>query len=146
MGQDVMVDSLDIAREWLIATNTTLFTAIGDAGTPDDSRVWLEGLSSDFDNVTDDVLVIELAEETSEPNGAIHDAILVVRCYAASKDVGPQIALYGKVWDRLQKATGTTSAGNIVQATHASALGVVTDKETGRLMHVSRWNLRTEEA
>lgn len=141
-----MVDSLDIAREWLITINTTLFTAIGDAGTPNNSRVWLEGLSSDFDNVTDDVLVIELTDETSEPNGAIHDAILVMKCYAASNKVRPQIALYRKVWDRLQKASGTTSAGNIVQVTHASALGVVTDKETGRLMHASRWNLRTEEA
>lgn len=141
-----MVDSLDIAREWLIAIGTTLFTAIGDAGTPDNSRVWFMELPSDFNNESDDALVIELAEETSEPNGAIHDAMLVVRCYAASKNVGPQIALYGKVWDRLQKASGTTSAGNIVQATHASALGVVMDKETGRLMHASRWNLRTEEA
>lgn len=141
-----MVDSLDIAREWLIKTSTALFTAIGDSDTPDNSRVWFEALPSDFDNSSGDVLVIELADEKSEPNGAVHDAILVVKCYAASAKVGPQRALFGKVWDRLQKASGTTPAGNLVQATLASALGVVIDPKMERLTHASRWNLRTEEA
>lgn len=142
-----MVDSLDIVREWLIVEGTTLFTAIGDADTPDNSRVWKDSLHPVWLNTSLAALVISLEDEDDEANGAVHKPILSVNAYPASSDSDDARALYGLVWDRLQHKSGPTSVGNLDQATQASALGITTDPNAkGHILHRSRWNLRTEEA
>ena len=103
-----MKDAVEILREHLITSGNGLYTL--NAG-----RVWFQDLPDGFTN-TQSAIVLTVANESSEMNGAMIKLTVNMRVYGGTNQKLTTRTLYRALVDRLHNQHGSNADGSIIRA------------------------------
>ena len=133
-----MRSSANIVFDWLTVGSTGLFTLAA-------SRVWLGKPPENFNN-TSRAVVYHPESGASNSSGSMHNETYVFKCYGGDDDILTAETLYRALWDRLQRAFGTVSAGRLVHAEQVASGQALEDPDQGWPFYLTKFQVMTEEA